>query len=92
MKVALFPIGMESSSGKQYGPVLEDNRFHYIPIPELSAEKKDDREFIQKTNLLHQIKLNIEHEWLTYEQIEVETWPEHPGLTTLGDFLEDKNI
>ncbi|MFO8019057.1 MAG: hypothetical protein R6U96_10500 [Promethearchaeia archaeon] len=90
MKVAIFPIGIESSSGRQYSPVMDDGRFHYIPIPEFSLKKQADVKKLGNILYVHKRLINNKYDIRTYEHIEVEKWPEYPNLTTLGDFLENR--
>ncbi|NVM31692.1 MAG: hypothetical protein HWN65_22835 [Candidatus Helarchaeota archaeon] len=37
-KAVLYSIGIESSTGGQYGPIFEDKSFIYIPIPDFTRE------------------------------------------------------
>ena len=42
--ILLLRVGLDSSSGRGHGPLFEDDRFEYIPIPE-SAETTEDRTY-----------------------------------------------
>jgi len=36
MKILVVPVGIDSKEGEQYGPILEDGSFIFVPFTEFS--------------------------------------------------------
>ena len=86
MKIIITPIGIESSTGRQYAPVLEDGRFIYIPIPEFSTQNPKHQEIISNLKSLQKNSYNFK----TYNEIPIEPWLEYPENKHIGDFLSNR--
>jgi len=82
MKLIITPIGIESSTGGQYAPILEDCRFIYIPIPEFSIRNPEHQK--KFSEYFYNLK--------TYSEIPIESWPEYPDKKFIGDFLSDRTF
>ncbi len=88
-KAVLYPIGIESSSGKQYSPIFKDKSFVYIPIPEFPPEYLADiaREYGISANGLYEWP----PQYLNFSSMTRDAVRETPHDKVLGDFLL-KNI
>lgn len=95
MKINLVPIGIESSTGGDYAPILDDGRFIFIPIPEtkpeFSVNHQKHQEFISDLKLFHENSTNYSHDLKPYYEIPIKPWPEFPTMKYLGDFLGEQN-
>src|SRR5271157_6170843 len=91
-KVVMFPCGIESRTGGQYGPVFDDKTFVYIPSPEVPPEFLEDwRREREERSLTNDSVYGV----LTYRGLSPRLFSSHPFERmpqgpTLADFLVDK--
>ncbi len=77
-------MGIEASTGAQYGPISEDKSFVYIPIPEFPPEYLTD---IGRT---YHILTDGLFEWpQQYTNFPAKALKEVPVAKTLSDYLAD---
>ncbi|MHA1755165.1 MAG: hypothetical protein ACTSVV_00240, partial [Promethearchaeota archaeon] len=90
-KVALFPIGIESSTGGQYGPIFKDKKFEYIPIPHAPRSYYED--LINDDTLDIKIRdlFSILQKFQTYREIPITPHREMPNMSVMSDYLLEKN-
>ncbi len=89
MKILIVPIGIESSTGGQYAPILDDGRFLFIPIPEFSIENPIHNEKVAELRLFHKNVYKNSYDLKTYNEIKIDPWPEFPNRIYMGDYLGD---
>ncbi len=89
MKVLIVPIGIESKTGGQYAPILDDGRFLFIPIPEFSIENPKHKEKIAELKIFHKNVYKTSYDFKTYNEIKIDPWPEFPNRRHMGDYLGD---
>ncbi len=81
-KVVLYPVGIESSTGAQFGPISEDKSFEYIPIPEFPPE------YLLDISRKYHISTDGLFEWPPqYKNFPAKAIKEVPGAKTWGDYL-----
>lgn len=90
MKLVITPIGIESSTGGQYAPILDDGRFIYIPIPDYSIKNPKHYEILSDLKSFHKNICNYSYDLKTYCEIPINVWPEFPNKKFMGDFLSDR--
>src|SRR5271157_1370139 len=81
-KAVLYPIGIESSTGGQFGPIFQDKTFIYIPIPEFPRAYLEDK--IQQCGDTDPSLLDYDN---PYQEIMIPQCPEIPQAHTMGDCM-----
>lgn len=88
MKILVVPVGIDSKEGEQYGPILEDGSFIFVPFPEFSIEDNKKKNTIKRG--ISMIR-DLNYDLRPYSEIPVEPLSEHPDKKFMGDYLLDKD-
>ncbi|KKM70342.1 hypothetical protein LCGC14_1441700 [marine sediment metagenome] len=95
MRIYIVPIGIESSTGGYYAPILDDGRFIFIPIPEtnpkFSVHHPKHQEFIFDLERFHKRFHKNLYNLKPYNEISIKPWPEFTTIKKQGDFLGKHN-